>query len=335
MRILGKYFGIIWLTIALTVYGSVLVSPLVFEYASIISFAIPVIILISAILFSFSLILNGRYWYIYLITLLIAWPFYALSFELNTNDKESTPHDFRVLSYNVKWFTEANQGNYEEVIDWIIDQDADFLCFQEYYPLKNITARIKQRGGYYDATDAARFNVAFFSKYPVVAKGLLFGKEKLNNVLFADVKIKKDTVRFYSLHLESMGINPEKLQDREGIQNEYEDVKFRILKGSRARAEQIEVLLEHIEKSPYPVIVAGDFNDVPYSFNYFKLRDNLKNAFEEGGRGFGITYNGKIPFLRIDNQFFGDGIELLQFITLNEVKYSDHFPLIGAYRIKD
>lgn len=335
MRILGKYFGIMWLTLAMIVYGSVLVSPLVFQYASIISFAIPVIILCSALLFSLSIILNGRYWYIYLITLLVAWPFYSLSFVFGTSEKAQQAADFSLLSYNVKWFTEAKAENYDEVIDWIVDQQADFLCFQEYYAQRGISNRIKGRGGYFDATDAERFNVAFFSKYPILKSGLLFGKEKLNNVLFADVKLKDDTLRIYSLHLESMGINPEKLQDGEGIRNEYDDVKFRILKGSRARAEQIDALLEHIDASPYPVLIAGDFNDVPYSFNYFKLRDRLTNAFEEGGDGFGVTYNGEIPFLRIDNQFFGDGIELLRFETLNEVEFSDHFPLIGKYRLKD
>lgn len=334
MRILGKYFGIIWLLVSALVYASVLISPLHFQYASIVSFAIPIMMLLSILLFLLTTFLRKRFWYYYLFAALLAWPYYSLIYEFK-DEPMMGESDFSVLNFNVKWFIGARENNYEDVIDWVIAQDADFLCFQEYYPQRGISKRIMEKGKYYDATDKERFNVALFSKYPIVSKGLLFGQDKLNNALYADVKIKDDTIRIYSVHLESMGINPEKLQDSEGIRSEYDNVKFRILRGSRARAEQVKVIMEHVEDSPYPVLIAGDFNDVPFSYNYFKLKEGLNNAFEEGGRGFGITYNGKIPFLRIDNQFFGEGIEILQFQTLSDVYYSDHFPLMGDYRITD
>lgn len=335
MRILGKYFGLIWLMIASLIYASIFISPLTFEYVSILTFAIPIAIVVSAALFVLAIVFRSKFWYFYLFAALLGWPYYSLSYESGNELNDTVDPDFSVLNYNVKWFGEARENNYEEVINWLIDQDVDLLCLQEYYPDRKISERIKARGGYFDATDKKRFNVALFSKYPILDRGLLFAEEEFNNVLFADIKIKSDTVRFYSLHLESMGINPEKLQDSEGIRAEYDDVKFRLLKGSQARARQINALMDHVEKSPYPVILAGDFNDVPYSYNYFKVKRQLKNSFEEGGQGFGITYNGKIPFLRIDNQFFGDGLELLHFHTENNVFYSDHFPIIGKYRVID
>ena len=333
MRILGKYFGMIWLTIAAIVYASVWVSPLDFQYASIISFAIPIIMVFSIALFVIALFAKSRHWFYYLIATLIAWPFYGVSLQFNADSNE-LDEDFSLLNYNVKWFTEARENGYEDVIDWIVAQDVDFLCFREYFPAKNISRRIKERGGYFDATDKKHYNVAILSKYPIVNKGLLFG-DKLNNVLYADVRVNQDTLRIYSLHLESMGINPDKLQDREGIRSEYDNVKFKILRGSRARAEQLEVVMQHVRESPYPVVLAGDFNDVPFSHNYFEVKKVLENAFEEKGTGLGATYNGKIPFLRIDNQFFGGGLELLQFETMKKVDYSDHFPLLGKYRIID
>lgn len=335
MRIFGKYFGLIWLIFSALVFTSVLISPLFFQYASIVSFAIPIVMVATFAMFVLSVLFNSRYWYYYLITLFFAWPYYQLTFSFTESTNSGLSKDFSVLNYNVKWFTEARQNNYDDVINWIVDQEADVLCFQEYYPRPDINQRLMKRGNYFDATGNSRYNVALFSKHPILSKGLLFDEKKLNNVFYADIKIKQDTVRFYSLHLESMGIDPEKLQDSDGIRNEYDDVKFKILNGSRARAKQIEVLLDHVAESPYPVVLAGDFNDVPYSYNYFKLGEKLKNAFEEKGRGLGATYNGKIPFLRIDNQFFGDGLELLHFHTLNNVNYSDHFPIMGSYRVLD
>jgi endonuclease/exonuclease/phosphatase family metal-dependent hydrolase len=335
MRKIGKYFGLVWLLVAALVYASVLISPLQFEYASIISFAIPAIIVVSLLLLFLTAIVKSKYWYFYLIALIGAWPFYTLSFAFGNGTQVNEVTDFKVLSYNVKWFTEARKDNYEGAIDWLLAQDADFLCFQEYYPSRNISSRIRERGGYYDATDSERYNVAIFSKYPIINKGLLFEGNRINNVLFADIDLGQDTLRIYSLHLESMGINPEKLQNGEGIANEYEDVRYRVARGSQARANQLTKLLEHVNDSPYPVLMAGDFNDVPFSYNYFKVRQKLTNAFEKGGNGFGFTYNGKIPFLRIDHQFFGEGIEIVQFSTLNQVNYSDHFPLVGEYRLVD
>jgi len=333
MRKIGKYFGFVWLLVAALVYASVLISPLQFEYASIISFAIPAIILVSMVLFFLTIVVKSKYWYFYLIALIGAWPFYSLSFVFGNDQDEARSEDIKVLSYNVKWFMEDRKDNYEGAIDWLIEQDADFLCFQEYYPLRGISSRIKERGGYFDATDDNRYNVAIFSKYPIINTGLLFEGKTINNVLFADVDLGQDTLRIYSLHLESMGINPDKLQNGEGIANEYEDIRYRVSRGSQARATQLQKLLDHVEESPYPVLLAGDFNDVPYSYNYFQVRKRLTNAFEKGGKGFGFTYNGKIPFLRIDHQFFGEGLEIVQFSTLNQVNYSDHFPLVGEYRL--
>jgi len=335
MRILGKYFGVFWLTLSAIVFASVLIPPTLFQYASIMSFAIPVIIGLSMIMLLLTIFFKSRHWYFYLIVLLIAWPFYSLTVQFNKGSNAKESGNFSLLSYNVKWFTEAKENNYEDIINWIIDQKADFMCFQEYYPERKISERIIDRGGYYDATDKKRYNVAIFSKYPIIDKGLLLGDDKLNNILYADVKYQSDTIRLYSIHLESMGINPDKLQDRQGIRNEYDDVKFRLLSGSRTRSEQVDLLLQHVQSSPYPVVLAGDFNDIPFSHNYFTLKKSLKNAFEEKGRGFGVTYNGKIPFLRIDNQFFGDGLEILQFHTINNVYYSDHYPLLGNYRMTD
>src|SRR5690606_3320508 len=102
--------------------------------------------------------------------------------------------------------------------------------------------------------------------------------------------------------------------------------------GIQMRASQVKILSEHIQNSPYPVILAGDFNDVPYSYTYFTLRSILRNAFEEAGRGFGFTYNQVLFFLRIDNIFFGEGLEAKVFKTHREVDYSDHYPISAVLK---
>jgi len=94
-------------------------------------------------------------------------------------------------------------------------------------------------------------------------------------------------------------------------------------------------LIEFVEASPHPVICAGDFNELPYSFSYQMLKRHLRNSFEESGRGFGFTYNGNtLSMLRIDNQFYSAPLRSVDFQTVDSVKFSDHFPLKGSYIIR-
>jgi endonuclease/exonuclease/phosphatase family metal-dependent hydrolase len=104
--------------------------------------------------------------------------------------------------------------------------------------------------------------------------------------------------------------------------------------GAVKRSKQIEQLIKDIKKSPYKVIIAGDLNDPPYSYTYEKLSKHLKNAFEEKGTGFGFTYNGKLPMLRIDQQFCDKGIKVCSFKTKNKIKFTDHVPIIGTYSLE-
>ena len=67
--------------------------------------------------------------------------------------------------------------------------------------------------------------------------------------------------------------------------------------------------------------------------NYQKLKKYLYSSFENGGRGFGFTFNGQLFFLRIDNQFYGEGIKLTEFVTHRKVKHTDHYPISAKYSL--
>jgi len=264
----------------------------------------------------------------------IGWPFInvGLSFSGNDNlDQEG----IKVLNYNVKWFSDAKKDNYNEAVKWLGEIDADIISFQEFYPGKGILNRIVEKGNYYVSIGKQKNTNAIFSKFPIINDGLLLEIDQFNNIRFADVVVKKDTIRVYGVHLQSMGIDPDKIQDSEGIKNEYDDIRSRFIFSSASRTEQINTLLDHVKECEYPVLVIGDFNDVPFSYNYFQLRKIFSNAFEKGGSGIGATFNNKIPYLRIDNQFYSSRFKLKSFKTINSVYFSDHFPLIGIYELSN
>jgi len=181
--------------------------------------------------------------------------------------------------------------------------------------------------------------MATYSGFPIINKGTVSikGKRKNNICIYSDIVNEKDTIRLYNIHLAS---NWFRTSDYSFIQNptlETEELKKNVLsigerlKNSFAkRAEQVEAIKTHINKSPYPVIVCGDFNDTPNSYAYHQLSNGLKDAFVEKGLGLGRSYNGKFPSLRIDYILCSPELNIHSFNT-SDVKLSDHYPILAGF----
>jgi endonuclease/exonuclease/phosphatase (EEP) superfamily protein YafD len=179
--------------------------------------------------------------------------------------------------------------------------------------------------------------VAIFSIYPIV-HGDRESFDRWNGLVWADIKVGHDTVRVINVHLQSMGIRVGKVlrQDQlAGVKHETRGVLSALRSGFIERREQVARVERHIRESPHPVIVTGDHNDTPYSVVYERMRRILPNSFEEAGRGFGFTYNRLPGFIRIDHQFHDPSLSTLNFETINYIKYSDHYPIVGTYRVKN
>ena len=97
------------------------------------------------------------------------------------------------------------------------------------------------------------------------------------------------------------------------------------------RSHQSQLVKAQINSSPYPVIVAGDFNDTPVSYSYRKIRKGLNDSFVSSGYGAGFTYKGNYPPNRIDYILYDNALESTYFETL-KVKYSDHYPIVAYFR---
>ncbi|WP_210466749.1 endonuclease/exonuclease/phosphatase family protein [Rufibacter roseolus] len=277
-------------------------------------------------------------------------------FTLNTPDAQPEPQEQRitVLSYNVRVFNvykhlhAADPDLPEKEMKWVSEHPADILCLQEYYNEKgDATYDSRKRIGKQQKRESyigkaltnkigAEFGLAIFSKFPIVDKGSVsFDRPTKNQVIYIDVQLpSKDTLRVYNMHLESMAIEEKDVeaavQSEIGLKTKGRGIARRLKGGFIARSHQVERLVVHILSSQHPVLLCGDLNDLPSSYTYQKLRKHLSNGFEEGGSGFGFTYNGKLP-IRIDNQFFSKPLELLRFDVLDQIRFTDHFPLESTY----
>jgi endonuclease/exonuclease/phosphatase family metal-dependent hydrolase len=332
MKVISKISIGIWCLITLLVFGSVWVSPTFFKYAGLISLAIPFFILANVFWLVLLLIKKRIKLLIPLALLIVAFPFMRATLAFNTT--QIPENSLTVMSYNMMRMNKTgDKGGANTMRNWLQNEDSDIKCFQEFLGTKQIISTISDKGKYYSFVGGYGNRYAIFSKFRIINSGVFYKESSTNNILFADLKVNKDTLRVYNVHLQSMSINPDKELNQEGFEQNYESVRRKFEIGSVRRASQLEDLLKHIENCKYPILITGDFNDIPFSYNYFRLSRSFKNAFENAGNGLGFTYNGKIPFLRIDNQFYNDQIEVFGFRTLSEVDYSDHFPVIGIYSI--
>jgi endonuclease/exonuclease/phosphatase family metal-dependent hydrolase len=338
------------------------ISPEVLWPLGFVSWLIPFLIFANIIFAIFWFIVKPPYASASCLVLLLGLNHLTSTFKFSfkAGVLEKNIKNINILSYNVRVFNVYNhlRANPEEfleskqMITWLQETDADIMCLQEFYcdidsKVYNTLKKLKQKNKYhayflktFSNRYGADFGMTIFSKYPIINKGRIkLEKASNNQMMFADLLVGKDTLRVYNIHLYSMAISNEEI-DKAGISDETSKTNLKIIfkrlkQGFKERAGQVALLSQHIEDSPYPVIVCGDLNDLPYGYPYYTLNKNLKNAFVEKGHGTGVTYNGKVKLLRIDNQFYDPELQLKYFNTIDSVKYSDHYPLWAAYRFPE
>ena len=137
---------------------------------------------------------------------------------------------------------------------------------------------------------------------------------------------QKDTIRIYSIHLQSIKISTD---IHENIDEEKSKFIFkRLSEAFTIQQQQAEIIKAHFETCKHPKIICGDLNNSAFSYVYRTIKGDLKDAFEEAGTGFGKSYNFKYYPARIDYFFVEKSIIVKQFKTLDTFFQSDHFPQI-------
>ena len=90
----------------------------------------------------------------------------------------------------------------------------------------------------------------------------------------------------------------------------------------------MDQVFSDIEKCTEDTFVCGDFNDNPMSYTYHRMRRGRKDAFVEAGHGFGATYAGLWPLLRIDYILLPDSYMTVSH-KIPRIEFSDHYPVIA------
>ena len=102
-----------------------------------------------------------------------------------------------------------------------------------------------------------------------------------------------------------------------------------ITDASKARALQAQELVRRMEESPYPVIVAGDFNDTPMSYAMHALRGSrAEDTFARPHLGLAEPIWGHSG-LRIDGILADTTLQCVSHHT-HGVVLSDHRPVTAV-----
>lgn len=229
-----------------------------------------------------------------------------------------TIRDIKVLTFNVKY----GDFGWEKVKKYIKDQDADIILVQE----KDTNRAIRK--------DMVKYpSVILKTKHKILRQEALIEDQARGNSFYADVDINGKIIRVVNVYLEPFRLHKSMLK-YDGIAKEGGKIATLLAHMTptfKAHEDQIKKIRKVIDFSPYPVILAGDFNSVPNSYEYYSLSKDLQDAFLTVGNGISTSFHDyKVP-LRIDYIFSSKSIIPISYKVDHSVKLSDHYPVIAEF----
>lgn len=337
--IFHKILFVLNLLVALTLFLSYLlpyVSPISFPLISILSLAVPVLIVVNIIFLLYWIIVLNKKFLVSLIVLLLGFSHVTSLYRFNflNDEQEENSDTLKLMTYNVLSFNKFSWLKSPtiptDISDLVKKQNPDIVCMQEFnegvktdfsqFPYKFLKYNHKKR----------QLALTIFSKFPIINGGSFDFKKTANNIIYADIVRKEDTLRIYNLHLQSHRITSEinhlnQINSKTVVKNIRHSFKI--------QQKQAEQLVKHLKASPYKNIVMGDFNNTAYSYIYDQIiSEGLIDTFKEAGEGFGKTFKFDLFPARIDFILAPEDSKVNAFQTLNK-HFSDHFPIYAEITI--
>ena len=310
-------------------------APKAFPFLSVLTLILPFFLIVNFLFFLFWLLQLKRQMLLSGVLLLLGISFLNRFYKFSEINLPEDPTDFKLMSYNVRLFNLyewlPNDDVPFQISNLLFDEQPDILCLQDYSPNDDVNVNmfkyklIKLEG------DRLKFGQAIYSKFKIVNSGEIAFPNSFNSVIYADILKENDTLRVYSMHLESIKISADINQEMDEKRSKF--IFNNISKAFSQQQNQSELIKEHYLSCHHPKIICGDMNNSAFSYVYRTIKGELKDAFEEAGSGFGKSYNYKYYPARIDYIFVEQNIEVKQFSSLDFFIQSDHFPQVARLNI--
>ena len=309
------------------------IKPSLFPYLSFVSLSVPILLLLNFLFCVYWLIKLKKQFILSLLILLIGYSQVLSFFKLSKNIERVSPDNISVMSFNVRLFNLYNWIDNDEILNdiksFVNDENPDVINIQEFRSTKDFSLD-KYPYKHSSLSDGkTSYGLASFSKLPIVNQGVILSENSSAIAIYIDIKKYRDTIRFYNIHLKSFKLESE----LEIISKNTSDKILNVFDNTfKIQENQSEIISKHIKQSPYKVVVSGDFNNTAYSYVYKLLKDDLVDAFDSAGSGFGSTYNFKYFPMRIDFILMDNSFRINEFKTFDK-NLSDHFPIISTFNL--
>lgn len=332
-------------------YLAYLSDPLRSTWISFTGLFYPIIFLFNILLLIIWILKRKLFFLPTLIIIILGMYHHSRFFQFYAIDNiDDNINKLKVMSYNVRLFDlynwNENKESKAQIMSLINEVNPDVLCIQEYYFTEDKKLAFNTRNyiidslgfKYYyenfseESKNENYFGMATFSKCPILNSGSKqFSNDISNQFIFTDVKKGNDTIRIYNSHVGSIRFNHTDYKVMGGKGNPIwphqkppkRNILSKLKKGFKKRSTQVKSLTKHINSSPLKTIVCMDMNDTPISYSYHQMDKYLNDAFTNSGFGFGGTYIGNIPALRIDYIWHDKKLGSSNFVVHDE-NLSDH-----------
>ena len=241
----------------------------------------------------------------------------------------------RVMTWNVHCSGGADSVKQKKIAELILLVDADFVQLNEYNQdsCMVIDSTLRTR---YPFTEEFQSHInsgdIFYSKQPMFYSGHLSTPPKTKGIqtIKATIAVDGDSVQVFGVHMASNRYKENSL-DKELASCSTTYNRYR--EAQKSRCFQAHWTKERVLESKHPVIVMGDMND----FNCSAPLDTfascgLKDAWWEGGNGYGSTFHSDWMKLRIDHILHSKELKL-ESIKVIDTDLSDHNPLVAGFSL--
>lgn len=337
------FFNIVLAVLTFVAYVLPFLAPKFFPFLSVLTLFLPLMLILNLLYFIFWGIQFKRQILLPALVLLMGITFINKFYKFSSTDLPEEISDFKVMSYNVRLFNKFEWSEKRtvpiEISDFVKENNPDIMCIQEFSNAEEFDYKRYQYKYILSKGNKIKTGQAILSKFKIIDTGEIVFPDSNNNVIFADIKKGKDTIRVYSVHLQSIKISPdvnEINEDINGINQKKSERMFkRISTAFKTQQLQAEMIMEHKKQCSYPIVLCGDMNNSAFSYVYRIIKGDLQDSFEEAGTGFGKTYDFNYYPARIDYIFADKKMKVKNFRSFTEIIDSDHFPVMARLSIEE
>lgn len=238
----------------------------------------------------------------------------------------------------------------------ILDADADVVLMQETFDNDLFSYKDSWLPKEQSALLIERYpyrilpgdGLGILSKYPVRLVPMPYDDFGQRSFMLNRYEVDFDgwKVTFVNVHLQSLSLSESskkavaqisriKTARRKDFSNMRHELLPKLVRAIRLRAPQARELRRLLDGIDGPLLVAGDFNDVPLCYAARTIAGHdLTDVYREAAAGPANTFRSRGMYFRIDHMMCGDGLEPLHARCVR-AGFSDHYPIVATIALTD